>query len=444
MNITKENIDPLNLVLKLHITKADIQENVNATLNEYRKKVNIPGFRKGHVPLGLMRKKFGEEVTFGELGTIAKESIEKYIKEENLNTLFFPIPVEKKTLDWKANDFFFEFDLGLIPEIKIDLQTEKPITYYKFILGDSEIEKRIAFTRKQLGERKSIEKVEKDCELVGTFTNQEKGIDASATFSIENIKGKENEALFLGKKTGDTISLNTNGLFKEEGMINTYLKTKESGEEQDFKDLDLDFTINKINSVVPADLNQGFFDLITGKDQVKTVDELKDHLVQITKSELEEKTESELLNQIYQHLTKNIEFDLPSRFIKKWILQKGEDISPEELDLRQKMLEREIRYNTIRNKILEDNNVDKSEQALRTFINQQMHKRFRNTGDNSTSIEELAETAVNNILSNEQLTSQLNEHFLNEKMINIFKEKGNLESKEISYDKFLKIPSHKG
>ena len=134
MNITKEQIDELNAVVKVAITKDDYQDKVEKILKDYKKQANIPGFRKGQVPMGLIKKQYGKAVLVDEVNKLIQDNLNKYLTEEKLDVLGNPLPKQQDNFDWDGDDFAFEFELGLAPDFKVPLETKKPITQYKIVV----------------------------------------------------------------------------------------------------------------------------------------------------------------------------------------------------------------------------------------------------------------------------------------------------------------------
>ena len=133
MNITRENIDELNAVVKVDISKSDYSDKVDKILADYRKTANIPGFRKGHVPMGMVRKQYGKAVLIDEVNKLLQDSLNKYLTEEKLDVLGNPLPKSQDNLDWNAEEFSFEFELGLAPQFEVKLKGRKSITQEKFL-----------------------------------------------------------------------------------------------------------------------------------------------------------------------------------------------------------------------------------------------------------------------------------------------------------------------
>lgn len=205
MNITRENIDELNAVVKVNIAKEDYSDKVDKILKDYRKNANIPGFRKGHVPMGMVKKQYGKSVLVDEVNKMLQDALNKYLTEEKLDVLGNPLPKEQEDFNWEQDNYSFEFELGLSPQFDVNLETKKPITHYKIVAGDEMIDNQIEEIQKQYGKLVSKNEAEEGDVVAGTFKNEEEGIDSQATLPLEKLKGKENQDKFLGAKVGDII-----------------------------------------------------------------------------------------------------------------------------------------------------------------------------------------------------------------------------------------------
>ena len=149
MNITRESIDKLNAVVKIEITKVDYFDNVEKILTDYRKTANIPGFRKGQVPMGLVKKQHGKNVLVDEVNKILQSSLGKYLTDEKLDVLGSPLPKTDSDVDWDGEDFSFEFEIGLSPEFDIELNAKKAITKYTITADKKMIDDQLVNIQKQ-------------------------------------------------------------------------------------------------------------------------------------------------------------------------------------------------------------------------------------------------------------------------------------------------------
>ena len=187
MKITKEDIDALNSVVKIDITANDYKEKVDTQLDDYRRKANIPGFRKGHVPMSLVKKQYGKSVMIDEVNKLIQESLNNFLVEEKLDVLGNPLPKMQEDFSWEGEQFSFEFELGLAPEFEVDLKPKKAITSYKIVADDKMVNNQLENIREQYGKMITQVAVEENSNITGTFVNEEKEIEKKSTFKLEKI-----------------------------------------------------------------------------------------------------------------------------------------------------------------------------------------------------------------------------------------------------------------
>ena len=215
MNITKESIDALNAVVKVDIAATDYKDKVETILQDYRKKADIPGFRKGHVPMGMVKKQYGKSIMIDEINKMLQESLNTFLTEEKLDILGNPLPKVDEAFSWDTEDFTFEFELGLAPEFDIDLSAKKKITQYNIVAEDSLIDKEVENIQKRYGKILPKEEVAEGDNVSGTFSNEEKGIEKKSSVVLADLKGKVNLKKFIGSKVGYVIALKSKGLFED-------------------------------------------------------------------------------------------------------------------------------------------------------------------------------------------------------------------------------------
>ena len=246
MNITRKNIDDLNAVLTVEVAKADYEGNVAKVIANYRKNANIPGFRKGAVPLSLIQKQYGKAILLEEVNKVLQENLNKYLQDEKIELLGNPLPKADSNINWDADDYAFDFELGLAPKFEVDLAAKNDLTHFKIVADDKMLDDQVRRIRKQYGKLISQTEVVDDAEITGVFKNEEKGIDNRTTISLEIFKDKKTAKAFMGKKPGDVVTLNTKGLFDDDHKLMDYLKV--SHDDVHGLDVDVDFTIEEINT----------------------------------------------------------------------------------------------------------------------------------------------------------------------------------------------------
>lgn len=436
MNITRENIDELNAVVKVNIAKEDYSDKVDNILKDYRKTANIPGFRKGHVPMGMVKKQYGKSVLVDEVNKMLQDALNKYLTEEKLDVLGNPLPKEQEDFDWDQDNYSFEFELGLSPQFDVNLETKKPITHYKIVAGDEMIENQIEQIQKQYGKLVSKNKVEEEDVVAGTFKNEEEGIDSQTTLPLEKLKGKKNLDKFLGAKVGDTISLNTKDLFEDDHQLMELLKVEH--DKAHGLDIDVDFTISEINKQELAELDQDLFDKLFGKDEVKSVDELKDKIREDAAKQFQQQGDQQLLNDVTEALIENNKFELPKDFLQKWIRTVGEKpLTEDEAKEEFEKSEQGLRFQLIEGKLINENDLQVKFEDLKSFTTDRIKEQMAQFGQMDPAEKELDDIAAR-VLSNQDEVKRLSEQLLNEKLLTFYKANIKLEEKEVTYEDFVK------
>ncbi|WP_452221845.1 trigger factor [Lacinutrix salivirga] len=436
MNITRENIDALNAVVKVDIAKDDYSDKVEKILTDYRKTANIPGFRKGHVPMGMVKKQYGKAVLVDEVNKLIQEGLNKYLTEEKLDVLGQPLPKTQDEIDWDSDTFTFEFELGLAPEFSVDLKSKKAITHYKIVADDKMIDEQVENIQKQYGKLISENVVSKDSEITGTYTNEEEGIENTVTLTLDKFKGKATEKQFIGAKPGDVITLKTKGLYNDDHDLMHALKVEH--DKAHGLDIEVNFEITEINKRELADLDQELFDKLFGKDTVKSVTELKAKIKEDAEKQFVQQSDQKLLNDVTEHLVENTKFDLPAEFLTKWMQTAGE----QEMDEAQakeeyEKSEKSLRYQLIEGKLMQDHDVKVDFEDVKASAKNMIRMQMAQFGQMNPSDQELDDIAAR-VLSNQDEVRRISEQVVSQKLLELYKEKANIKNKELTYEKFVK------
>lgn len=436
MNITRENIDALNAVVKVDIAKEDYSDKVEKILTDYRKTANIPGFRKGHVPMTLVKKQYGKAVLVDEVNKLLQDALNKYLTEEKLDVLGNPLPKPQDNLDWDADSFSFEFELGLAPEFEVELKTKKPITQYNIVADDKMIDNQIEHIRKQFGKLVSQNEVAKDSEITATFENQDKAINNKATFTLDKVKSKDAVKALVGAKVGTVITLNTKGLFNDDHDLMHFLKV--SHDDAHGLDIDVTVTINEANTRELADLDQELFDKLFGKDVVTSVTELKAKIKEDSEKQFVQQADQKFLNDVTEALVENTKFDLPATFLQKWMQTAGEEqMDADQAKDEYEKSEKSMRYQLIEGKLIEKYNLQVTFDHLKEYSKEMIKVQMAQFGQMNPSDKELEDIAAR-ILSNRDEVRRLSEQLMSQKLLELYKKEVNSKVKEITYDDFVK------
>ena len=436
MNITRESIDKLNAVVKIEITKADYSEKVEKILTDFRKSANIPGFRKGQVPMGLVKKQHGKAILSDEVNKMLQESLGKYLTDEKLDVLGSPLPKFQDEMDWDAEDFSFEFEIGLSPEFDIKLKAKKALTKYTITADKKMIDDQLVNIQKQYGKLTPKTVIEKDDEVTGVFFNDSEGIESTATFTLDKLKGKSNLSAFTAAKVDDVLTLNTKGLFQDSHDLTTFLKVDHDTAHG--LDVEVTFTISEVNSRENAELDQELFDKLFGEGTVKSVTELRAKITEDAEKQFVQQADQKFLNDVTEYLVENTKFDLPAQFLKKWIQTAGE----EKLDAAQandeyEKSEKSMRYQLIESKLIVDNNLQVNFEDLKAFTSEMIKTQMAQFGQMNPTEKEI-EDIVARVLSNQEEVKRISEQLTSQKLLDFYKESVNYKDKKLAYEAFVK------
>lgn len=436
MNITKENVDALNAVVKVDIVAEDYQPKVDGILKDYRRKANIPGFRKGQVPMGMVKKQYGKSVMIDEVNKLLQESLNKFLVEEKLDILGNPLPKVSEDFSWESDTLSFEFELGLAPEFDVDLKSKKKVTQYNITVNDELIDKEVENLQSRYGKMSAVEVIGEKTNVTGTFTNEEKEIEKKTTINLEDIKGKANLKKFVGKKVGDVLELKTKGLFSDEQKLESALGV--SNEEVQGLEIKVSFAIEETTEIELADLDQELFDKLFPNGDVKTVTELRTKIKEDAEKQFQQQADQQLLNAVTEHLIENTKFDLPAEFLQKWLATAGEkQLTIEEAVEEYNKSEKGLRYQLIQEQIMRDNDIKIDFEELKSFakgfIRTQMAQ-FGNMNPEDSELEDIA----GRILSNQDEARRLQDQLMSQKLLEFYKENISFKTKDVSYEDFIK------
>jgi trigger factor len=448
MNITKENIDDLNAVVKLSIEKQDYEATVNETLKDYRKKANVPGFRAGKVPAGMIKKMYGKAVLADEVNKVLSKELTKYIFDNNLNILGEPLPNEEKqpAIDWdKDENFEFVFDIGMSPEFEIIIDKKTKLPYYEIKVDDELIDKQIEGYTNRFGENIPAEKVGEKETTKGNFVQidgdgnaVEAGVTAeNVMVSVELIKDKAIQKSFIGSKKGDVITFNPKIAFENDSEVAHMLNI----EQDKAKELDSDFTytINEVNSFQAAEVNEELFKKVYGEEtEIKTAEDFRNKISEELKENLKYSSEYRLLFDSKETLSNKVNMDLPEAFLKRWLLATNEKITAEQIETDFEHFRKDLEWSLIKSKIAKENEIKVEDDDIRESAREMATMQFRQYGMMNVPEEHL-DNYAESILQNEEEKRKLAEKKMEDKVVALIKEKVSLNTKEITQEKFDKL-----
>ncbi len=436
MNITKENVDTLNAVVKVDIVTEDYQDKVAKILADYRKSANIPGFRKGHVPMGMIKKQYGKSVMIDEVNKLLQESLSKFLVEEKLDILGNPLPRVKDDFNWDSDLFSFEFELGLAPEFDVNLKSKKKVTQYNIIATDKLIDQEIENIQSRYGKMSSLDQVIKHANITGTFVNEEKGIEKKSTFLVNDLKGEKNQMKLIGAKVGDVIELATKKLFEDDHKLQNILGISHD----EIHDLDITvlLTVEDITKTEPADLDKELFNKLFADGSVSTATELRKKIKEDAEKQFQQQADQQLLNAITAHLVAETKFDLPTAFLQKWLQTTGKkELTTAQATEEYSKSEKGLRYQLIEGKVMKDNNIKLDYAELVDYAKEFIRTQMAQFGNMNPEEKELDDIAAR-VLQNQEEAKRLQDQLTSQKILTFYKENMSFKTKEVTYEDFIK------
>ena len=437
MNISRTDLDALNATININLERSDFQEKVNEVLTSYRKTANIPGFRKGHVPMGMIKKQYEQAVTADEVNKILREQLDTFIKEEKLNLLGNPLPkAPEQELDWSADSIDFEFELGLAPNFDVKLDILKKVVRYEIEPDAKMLTEQMDYVRKQYGKLVSQKNPAKGFEITAQFRNEALELEKMGTFTLEDIKAKKAVSALKEATSGTVVTLLGKGLFSDEAKAKQLLAVDDD-QLKAISTAELTVEIKEINERIPAELNQELFDKLYAPGTVTSEADLKDKIKDGLQKQFEPQADQKLLNDITEYLVEKTKFDLPSDFLKRWMQTAGkEPMTPEAAIEEFDKSEKGIRYQLIEGKLIEEHKLDMTFDELKEFTTSLVQNQMMQYGQQADPTQ--IEGIVSNVLSNQEETRRISEQLMSNKMLTFFKENTPLKTKKVGFDAFIK------
>ncbi len=453
MNITQKSTSDLALQLTMKVVESDYAEEVKKSLTNYRKQANIPGFRPGMVPFGMIKKQYGEAVTADVVSNLIGTEIDKYIKEQKLEILGQPMPdtEEQKLVDFKnEKEFTFNYIIGLKPEIDFKVDESYKIQYNKLMAQDEDVDKYIDEARMKMGTQSNPETTSENDVVMGTLTElaedgketKEGGIvNDKATFSLEKIKLKTIKTKFVGKKVGAAIKFNPAKAFKSDAELATILGIT-APEAADIKG-DFKFDIVEISHIEEAEMNEEFFSKVYPGAEIKTEADLRAKVTEDIEKSYEAESDRSFYNDVIEAIIEKTNLNLPDAFLKEWILEsnrreeKDQQISREELEGQYEGYRDTLRWQLLEEDLIVKNDLITSEQELRTRVGEILG--LQAFGGQTEGNEEILKQVTDSVMQDQEQIKQVSQQIVEQKLTKLFKDNIKPEEVNISYDDFVKI-----
>ena len=443
MNVTLDRIDSVNGVITLSIEEKDYQDKVKKELKQIGMKHPLPGFRPGHVPTGLLQKKYGKEVLVEVVNREIYDNLINYIQESKLNILGEPIIANAGEVDFDTQkDFSFKFEIGFAPEINVAVDKSVTIPYYTIEVDQNMIDQQNDMLRKRFGKQVQGEQVDATALVKGSMVEldeagavKEGGLTVESTIvAPQYFKNEDEKAKFADKKVGEEVVFNPwNTCDGNQAEMSSMLNVdkEQSDTKSDFKLTITEILINK-----PADLDQEYFDGVFGKDNVKTEEEYF--------AKLKEMIAGQLVNDSNFRFTMDAEkvlkekvgaLTLPTEFLKKWLVRQDNKYTAENIDEEFTKMVPQLEWQLIKEQVVKQLEVKVNEEDLTADAKRIAYQQFAQYGMANVP-EDMLEKYAKDILENKEYRSQIVQQSVDNKLYAAIKNAVTLDEKTVNVEGF--------
>ena len=443
MNISLQNVDSVSAVLTVQIEKADYQEKVEKALKTLRQKVNMPGFRKGMVPAGLIKKQYGVSVLAEEIDKLLQEKVFEYIRENKVNMLGTPLPKENQVNFETEENFEFSFDIALAPEFNVELSANDSVDYYDINVTDEMVDQQVKMYTQRTAKYEKVEDYQDNDMLKGLLAElDENGNTKEGGVQVEGavmmpvyMKNDEQKAIFNGAKTNTVLVFNPSVAFdNNEAELASLLKLKKE-EVADHKG-NFSFQIEEITRMIPGELTQELFDQVLGEGKAHSEEEFRAQIKETIAKQFEADSDYKFLIDVRTYLTNKIgKLEFPDALLKRIMLdnnkEKGEEFVSENYE---KSLE-ELTWHLIKEKLVAANDIKVEQGDLTNMAKEATRAQFAQYGMINVP-EELLENYSKEMLKKQESVEALLNRVVESKLSETLKGQVTLNHKAVSAEEF--------
>ena len=449
MNVSLQNKDNVSALLTVKLEKADYQEKVDKALKDLRRKVQMPGFRKGMVPVGLIKKMYGKSVLAEEVNKLLSETIYKYIQDNKVNMLGEPLPNEEnqKTIDFDTQeDFEFVFDIALAPEFKVEVSKEDKVDYYDIEVTDEMVDAQVKMYTQRNGKYESVDVYADNDMLKGLLaelnddgTVKEDGIQVEDAIMMPSyMKNDDQKAIFANAKVNDVLVFNPHTAWDGNAAeLASLLKIdKESAGELKSN---FSFQVNEITRFVPGELNQEIFDQVFGKDVVKSEDEFRTKVKEAIGVQFGADSDYKFLLDVRQYLMNKVgKLQFPDELLKRIMRLNNQDKDEKFVEENYDKSIEELTWHLIKEQLIKANDIKVEQGDITEMAKEATRAQFAQYGMLNVP-EELLDNYAKEMLKKKGSVEGLVNRVIESKLALALKEQVTLENKPISAADFNKM-----
>ncbi len=445
MNISRENTDELNAVIKLLIEKTDYEKEVAGKLKEYRQQSSIPGFRPGKAPAGLIKKRFGTSILVEEVNKLISQKLSQYLVEEKLNLLGEPLPNEEqqKDISWENDESFeFTFDIALAPEVTVSLDKRSKYKYYDIAVSDEMIDTQVESAVSQLGQNIPVDVAKDNSTVRGNFVQLdaagnevEDGIrPENIVVAVDLMKDDEIKNSFVGCKKDDIIIFDPVKAFENRTEVSSMLNI--SKEEAEVLNSEFRFTVNEILQWEKAEVNEEFFKKLYGEDtEVKTIEDFRKRISEEIAGNLTYSSDHKFAIDARDTLVEKTGVKLPEAFLKRWLIAVNKELTIEQVENEFDFFIKDLQWQLIKDDIAKENELKVSKEDTEEFAKQMARAQYNQYGIYDIPDEQL-DSFAKVILEKPEEQERIYKKLYEDKVIAVVKEKVTLQKKEVSQKEF--------
>ncbi|MDD5838978.1 MAG: trigger factor [Bacteroidales bacterium] len=448
MNVTLDKTSDIEGKFIVNVEEADYEKKVKDELKKIGREAHIPGFRQGHVPAGQIKARFGKQAKSQVLNDTVYEAVINYIRDNKINVLGEPMPVEVKEVNLDDKDYTFEYEIGLAPVLDIKLDKDVKLPYYTIAVSDEMLAEQDKNLCQRLGSQVPGEEVDERAVVKGVLMQlNEDGTVNENPGAIQVVNGivapfyfkdKDEAAKFAGKKVDDKVVFNPWKSCEGNAAELASMLNLDKNIAADVKG-DFQMTISEIIVHKPAEHNQEFFDNVFGKDKVKDEDEYKKALTEMIARDLAGNSEQLFQADAEKYLIdKYGDMQLPVAFLKKWLVARNEELTAENIDKEFEAMLPSLKWQLIRERVSADLNVELKEEDLLDYAKGVAYHQFAQYGITNMD-DETIEQSAKRLLNDRETRSRLVERLSDLKLMNAVKGAVTLEDKTVSLDEFREL-----
>lgn len=441
MNISHQKIDDINANITVDLTPEDYNPQVDKAIKEQAKKAKLPGFRPGMVPVGHIRRTFGKSILFDEINRLVNDQISNYINEQKLEVLGQPLPKEDDAADynWDFNDTFsFNYEIGLAPEFETPFSKETEFTKYDIKADAKTLEERIKNLRRSYGKMTNPEVSEDGDVLYATLKqDKEDGIEKTTSVRTDLIEDAKIKKSLVGLKKEDSVKIDFKKAFKAADIARILGITEDEAENLDVTKFEL--TVNNINRMEEAELNEEFFNKLFPEGDVTTEEQFNEKVKEEVESMFQQNADQKLQNDLYTFGMEKVEAKFPEEFLKRWLKATNPDISAEELEEGFEGFIQNLKWTLIENRIITANELEVKYDEVMDLAKNRIYAQIKMYNASEEPTEEQLQQFAMQLLQDREQANRLFEETKALKVFDYLKNNIKLKSKKIDFDKFEKL-----